>query len=49
MGVSVVNALSEKLDLTIFRDEKEYFISFKNGKASNSIKFVKKLNYQAQK
>ena len=42
VGVSVVNALSEKLDLTIFRDEKEYFISFKNGKTVNPIKFVKK-------
>ena len=42
VGVSVVNALSEKLDLTIFRDQKEYFISFKNGKAVNSIKFLKK-------
>jgi len=42
VGVSVVNALSEKLDLTIFRDEKEYFISFKNGKAVNPIKFLKK-------
>ena len=38
VGVSVVNALSEKLDLTIFRDQKEYFISFKNGKALNPIK-----------
>ena len=42
VGVSVVNALSEKLDLTIFRDEKEYFISFKNGKTVNPIKFIKK-------
>ena len=41
-GVSVVNALSEKLELTIFRDEKEYFISFKNGKTVNPIKFIKK-------
>ena len=42
VGVSVVNALSEKLDLTIYRDEKEYFISFKNGKTVNPIKFIKK-------
>ena len=42
VGVSVVNALSEKLDLTIFRNEKEYFISFKNGKTVKPIKFVKK-------
>ena len=42
VGVSVVNALSEKLDLTIFRDGKEYFISFENGKAKNPIKFIKK-------
>ena len=42
VGVSVVNALSEKLDLTIFRDQKEYFLSFENGKAKNPIKFVKK-------
>ena len=33
VGVSVVNALSEKLTLTIFREKKEYFIEFKDGKA----------------
>ena len=38
VGVSVVNALSEKLDLNIFRDGKEYSITFKNG---NSVKPLK--------
>ena len=42
VGVSVVNALSEKLDLTIFRDQKEYAISFENGKTKQPIKFIKK-------
>ena len=38
VGVSVVNALSEKLDLNIFRDNKEYSITFKDG---NSLKPLK--------
>ncbi len=49
VGVSVVNALSEKLELTIFRDGKEYFIPFKNGKALNSIKFQKKTKQSGTK
>ena len=40
VGVSVVNALSEKLDLKIFRDGKEYEIKFKDG---NSIKPLKQI------
>jgi DNA gyrase subunit B len=44
VGVSVVNALSEKLALTIYRDKKEYFIEFKNGKAISPLKAVGKTN-----
>tara|TARA_B110000438_G_scaffold263333_1_gene275222 strand:- start:5 stop:2080 length:2076 start_codon:yes stop_codon:yes gene_type:complete len=42
VGVSVVNALSEKLTLTIFKDKKEYFIEFKNGKATAPLKTIGK-------
>ena len=38
VGVSVVNALSEKLELNIFRNNKEYSIIFKDG---NSLKPLK--------
>jgi len=44
VGVSVVNALSEKLNLTIFRDKKEYFVEFKDGKAVSSLKVKGKTN-----
>ena len=40
VGVSVVNALSETLDLTIYRGGHEYEIKFKDG---NSIKPLKKI------
>ena len=40
VGVSVVNALSEKLDLNIYRDGSEYEINFKDG---SSIKPLKKI------
>ncbi len=46
VGVSVVNALSEKLELKIFRDGVEYFIEFKNGK---SLKPLKKLGKSSKK
>ncbi len=42
VGVSVVNALSQHLKLNIFRDQKEYFISFTDGKTDKPLKFVAK-------
>tara|TARA_Y100000591_G_scaffold132882_1_gene113856 strand:- start:731 stop:2794 length:2064 start_codon:yes stop_codon:yes gene_type:complete len=42
VGVSVVNALSEKLLLEINRDGKKYFIEFKNGEAKAPLKVVGK-------
>ena len=44
VGVSVVNALSEKLTLKIFRDKKEYFVEFKDGKALSPLKTKGKTN-----
>ncbi len=40
VGVSVVNALSEKLDLFIERDGKKHFIEFNNGDAKASLKVI---------
>ena len=42
VGVSVVNALSEKLKLEISRDGKKHFIEFKNGDAKIPLKVVGK-------
>ena len=42
VGVSVVNALSEKLELTIERDGNKYFIEFKNGDPIKPLKLVSK-------
>jgi len=42
VGVSVVNALSEKLKLEIDRDGKKYFIEFKNGDAKSPLKVIGK-------
>ncbi len=42
VGVSVVNALSEKLRLEINRDGKKYLIEFKDGEAKTPLKAVGK-------
>jgi len=44
VGVSVVNALSEKLELLIERDGKKYFMEFKNGEAIKPLKLLGKSN-----
>jgi len=46
VGVSVVNALSERLELNIFREDKEYLIAFKNG---NSVKPLKEIGKTKKK
>jgi DNA gyrase subunit B len=42
VGVSVVNALSESLQLEISRDGKKHFIEFKNGEAKAPLKVIGK-------
>ncbi len=40
VGVSVVNALSDRLELRIWRDGKEWFMRFRNGDAEAPLKMV---------
>ncbi len=40
VGISVVNALSSWLELTIWRNKKEYFIRFENGKSIEPLKVM---------
>ena len=49
VGVSVVNALSEKLELEINRDGKKYFIEFKDGDAKAPLKEIGNLKKQEHK
>ena len=42
VGVSVVNALSQKLELFIERDGKKYFIEFKNGDSIKPLREIGK-------
>ena len=42
VGVSVVNALSEKLELTIDRDGNKYFIEFEDGESVKPLKQIGK-------
>ena len=42
VGVSVVNALSEKLELEIEREGKKYFIEFRNGESKSPLKKIGK-------
>ncbi len=42
VGVSVVNALSSKLHLNIYRDQKEHFIEFNNGEALSPLSVTNK-------
>ncbi len=49
VGVSVVNALSEKLSLNIYRDNKEYEIIFADGKSLKPLKKIGSTKKQGTK
>ena len=49
VGVSVVNALSEKLELNIYREGKEYLIIFKNGDTLKPLKQIGKTKKRGTK
>jgi len=44
VGVSVVNALSDYLELTIWRDNKEYLVRFENGNTVEPLKLIGSAN-----
>jgi DNA gyrase subunit B len=49
VGVSVVNALSEWLDLTVWRDGEEHYMRFRNGDAEAPLKVVGKTDKRGTK
>ncbi|QCI27023.1 DNA topoisomerase (ATP-hydrolyzing) subunit B [Buchnera aphidicola] len=49
VGISVVNALSKKLKLTIYRNGNIYQQTYKNGKPINKLKIIGKKNYTGTK
>ena len=49
VGVSVVNALSEKLELNIYRDGKEYAVIFNNGNTLKPLKQIGKTKKKGTK
>ena len=40
VGISVVNALSESLEMSIWRDDKEYFMRFRHGEPEAGLAIV---------
>jgi len=49
VGVSVVNALSEKLELNIYRDGKEFEVVFKNGNTTKPLRKIGKTKKRGTK
>lgn len=45
VGVSVVNALSKKLEVTVFRNGKQYQMTFKQGEVNSPLKVVGKAKH----
>lgn len=40
VGVSVVNALSDRLDLTVYKDKSEYYVKFNAGEVESPLKRI---------